>query len=92
MGLPEDDPNRGVYGISVDAEHDVKDPQSLRLYERRKLISPERTPGGTRRYSNEDIERLRRISALLEDGLNLAGIAMVLGLQDENQHLRDQDR
>lgn len=92
MGLPEDDPNRGVYGISVAAELVGMDPQSLRLYERRKLISPERTPGGTRRYSNEDIERLRRISALLEDGLNLAGIAMVLGLQDENQHLRDQDR
>lgn len=92
MGLPEDDPNRGVYGISVAAELVGMDPQSLRLYERRKLISPERTPGGTRRYSSEDIERLRRISALLEDGLNLAGIAMVLGLQDENQHLRDQDR
>jgi DNA-binding transcriptional MerR regulator len=92
VGLPEDDPNRGVYGISVAAELVGMDPQSLRLYERRKLISPERTPGGTRRYSSEDIERLRRISALLEDGLNLAGIAMVLGLQDENQHLRDQDR
>lgn len=92
MGLPEDDPNRGVYGISVAAELVGMDPQSLRLYERRQLISPERTPGGTRRYSSEDIERLRRISALLEDGLNLAGIAMVLGLQDENQHLRDQDR
>jgi DNA-binding transcriptional MerR regulator len=92
VGLPEDDPNRGVYGISVAAELVGMDPQSLRLYERRQLISPERTPGGTRRYSSEDIERLRRISALLEDGLNLAGIAMVLGLQDENQHLRDQDR
>lgn len=92
MGLPEDDPGRGIYGISVAAELVGMDPQSLRLYERKELISPERTPGGTRRYSSDDIDRLRRISALLEDGLNLAGIAMVLGLQDDNQHLRDQQR
>jgi MerR family transcriptional regulator/heat shock protein HspR len=92
VGLPEDDPGRGIYGISVAAELVGMDPQSLRLYERRELISPERTPGGTRRYSSDDIDRLRRISALLEDGLNLAGIAMVLGLQDDNQHLRNQQR
>ena len=91
-GLPEDDPGRGIYGISVAAELVGMDPQSLRLYERTEMISPERTPGGTRRYSSDDIDRLRRISALLEDGLNLAGIAMVLGLQDDNQHLRDQQR
>lgn len=92
VGLPEDDPNRGIYGISVAAELVGMDPQSLRLYERRKLISPDRTPGGTRRYSSEDIDRLRRISELLAEGLNLAGIAMVLGLQDDNQQLRDQGR
>jgi DNA-binding transcriptional MerR regulator len=86
---PEDDPSKGVYGISVAAELTGLDPQSLRLYERRKLISPERTPGGTRRYSSDDIERVRRISALLDDGLNLAGIAMVLGLQDDNERLRE---
>lgn len=89
MGGPEDDPGKGVYGISVAAELVGLDPQSLRLYERRKLINPERTPGGTRRYSSDDIDRLRRISGLLEEGLNLAGIAMVLGLQDDNQRLRD---
>ena len=89
MGDPEDDPSKGVYGISVAAELTGLDPQSLRLYERRKLISPERTPGGTRRYSSDDIERVRRISALLDDGLNLAGIAMVLGLQDDNERLRE---
>jgi MerR family transcriptional regulator/heat shock protein HspR len=92
VGLPEDDPGRGIYGISVAAELVGMDPQSLRLYERKQLINPERTPGGTRRYSSDDIDRLRRIGALLEDGLNLAGIAMVLGLQDDNQHLRDQQR
>jgi DNA-binding transcriptional MerR regulator len=89
VGDPEDDPSKGVYGISVAAELTGLDPQSLRLYERRKLISPERTPGGTRRYSSDDIERVRRISALLDDGLNLAGIAMVLGLQDDNERLRE---
>lgn len=89
MGGPEDDPGKGVYGISVAAELVGLDPQSLRLYERQKLINPERTPGGTRRYSSDDIDRLRRISGLLEEGLNLAGIAMVLGLQDDNQRLRD---
>jgi MerR family transcriptional regulator, heat shock protein HspR len=87
---PEDDTSRAVYGISVAAELVGMDPQSLRLYERRNLISPERTPGGTRRYSTEDIRRLRRISALLEEGLNLAGVAKVLVLQDDNQRLRDQ--
>jgi MerR family transcriptional regulator/heat shock protein HspR len=91
VGPPEDDRSKGIYGISVAAELVGMDPQSLRLYERRHLITPERTPGGTRRYSSDDIERLRRISALLEDGLNLAGIAMVLGLQDDNQRLRDQE-
>jgi MerR family transcriptional regulator/heat shock protein HspR len=89
VGDPEDDPSKGVYGISVAAELTGLDPQSLRLYERRELISPERTPGGTRRYSSDDIDRLRRISALLDDGLNLAGIAMVLGLQDDNERLRE---
>jgi MerR family transcriptional regulator/heat shock protein HspR len=89
VGDPEDDPSKGVYGISVAAELTGLDPQSLRLYERRKLISPERTPGGTRRYSSDDIDRVRRISALLDDGLNLAGIAMVLGLQDDNERLRE---
>ena len=54
--------------------------QNLRLYEARGLLEPERTEGGTRRYSANDLDRLRRISDLLEAGLNLAGIAMVLDL------------
>jgi MerR family transcriptional regulator, heat shock protein HspR len=87
---PEDDASRAVYGISVAAELVGLDPQSLRLYERRNLINPERTSGGTRRYSNDDIHRLRRISELLDEGVNLAGIAKVLVLQDDNQRLRDQ--
>jgi DNA-binding transcriptional MerR regulator len=82
------DPDRGVYGISVAAELVGMDPQSLRLYERRGLLLPERTDGGTRRYSADDLERLRRIGALLAGGLNLAGIALVLDLEAENERLR----
>jgi MerR family transcriptional regulator/heat shock protein HspR len=80
--------NRGVYGITVAAELVGMGVQNLRLYEARGLIEPERTPGGTRRYSGDDLDRLRRIGDLLEAGLNLAGIAMVLQLQTENDQLR----
>ena len=85
---PQNDPARGVFGMSVAAELVGLDPQSLRLYERRGLIQPDRTPGGTRRYSPDDLERLRRIKALLTAGLNLAGIAMVLDLEADNDLLR----
>ncbi len=87
-GTPEHDPSRGLFGIGVAAELVSMDPQSLRLYERRGLIEPQRTEGGTRRYSADDLDRLRRISALLQDGLNLAGIALVLALEAENSRLR----
>src|SRR6476660_10301273 len=79
---------RGVYGISVAAELVGIDPQSLRLYERRGLLAPARTDGGTRRYSSDDIDRLRRITDLLAAGLNLAGIARVLDLDADNAQLR----
>ena len=82
------DPGRGLYGISVAAELVGSAPQNLRLYETRGLISPTRSQGGTRRYSDEDLERLRQIGRLLDDGLNLAGIAAVLALQAVNQDLR----
>jgi DNA-binding transcriptional MerR regulator len=77
-----------VYGISVAAELVGTGIQNLRAYEARGLVEPERTAGGTRRYSANDLERLRRIGELLEAGLNLAGIAMVMDLQDENTQLR----
>jgi DNA-binding transcriptional MerR regulator len=64
--------------------------QNLRAYEARGLLEPERTEGGTRRYSANDLDRLRRIGDLLEAGLNLAGIAMVLDLQDQNNQLREE--
>ncbi|MEE6166891.1 MULTISPECIES: heat shock protein transcriptional repressor HspR [Mycobacteriaceae] len=79
---------RGVYGISVAAELSGIGPQTLRLYERSGLLSPARTAGGTRRYSDDDIEQLRRITELVEQGVNLAGIAQILHLQDKNSQLK----
>jgi DNA-binding transcriptional MerR regulator len=88
MDLPGSDGDRGVYGISVAAELVGTGAQNLRLYEARGLLEPERTEGGTRRYSANDLDRLRRISDLLEAGLNLAGIGMVLDLEAQNTQLR----
>lgn len=79
---------RGVYAISVAAEIVGTGVQNLRVYERRGLVDPARTPGGTRRYSETDLDRLRRIAELLDAGLNLAGIALVLELEAENARLR----
>jgi MerR family transcriptional regulator/heat shock protein HspR len=88
MNLPGPDVERGVYGISVAAELVGMGVQTLRLYEARGLLEPERTEGGTRRYSANDLDQLRRIGDLLADGLNLAGIAMVLDLEKQNAQLR----
>jgi MerR family transcriptional regulator/heat shock protein HspR len=82
------DPKQGVYGISVAAELVGMGVQNLRAYEARGLLEPERTGGGTRRYSADDLERLRRIGDLLDAGLNLAGIGMVLDLETQNSELR----
>lgn len=90
MGLPRPDGGRGVYGISVAAELVGMGVQTLRLYEARGLLEPDRTDGGTRRYSADDLDRLRRIGDLLEVGLNLAGIGMVLNLEAENTQLREE--
>ena len=84
------DPSRGLYGISVAAELVGSAPQNLRLYETRGLINPARSQGGTRRYSDDDLVRLRQIGQLLDDGLNLAGIAAVLALRAANQELQTQ--
>jgi MerR family transcriptional regulator/heat shock protein HspR len=82
------DPGLGVYGISVAADLVGMAPQTLRLYEDRGLLDPARTAGGTRRYSQDDLDRLRRIGELLGTGLNLAGVAAVLGLESDNARLR----
>jgi MerR family transcriptional regulator, heat shock protein HspR len=90
VGVSGPDGERGVYGISVAAELVGMGVQNLRLYEARGLLEPERTDGGTRRYSADDLDRLRRIGDLLEAGLNLAGIGMVLDLEAQNTQLREE--
>lgn len=87
-GLNLPGPDRGVYGISVAAELVGMGVQNLRLYEARGLLEPDRTDGGTRRYSQDDLDRLTRIGQLLDAGLNLAGIGMVLQLEADNAALR----
>jgi DNA-binding transcriptional MerR regulator len=81
------DPTRGLFGISMAAELVGMPQQSLRLYESRGLLRPTRTEGGTRRYSSNDLDRLRRIGELLGAGLNIAGVAMVLDLEERNSSL-----
>ena len=82
-----DEQSRGVFAISVAAEMTSMQIQNLRVYERRGLLDPDRTPGGTRLYSPADIERLQHIGNLLNQGLNLAGIAKVLALEEEVRRL-----
>jgi MerR family transcriptional regulator/heat shock protein HspR len=78
-----------VYVISVAAELAGVHPQTLRVYERKGLLSPQRTSGNTRRYSIDDIERLRRIQELTQrEGVNLAGAKMVLRLQEQLERMR----
>ena len=82
--------HRAVYVISVAAELAGMHPQTLRIYERKGLLEPARTPGGNRRYSEADIERLRRITELAATGMNLAGIRRVMQLEDEVARLHNE--
>lgn len=84
------DKNTAVYIISVAAELAGVHPQTLRIYERKGLIEPFRTPGGTRRYSDDDLERLGTIQELTTDGVNLEGVKRILELQADNTRLRAQ--
>jgi MerR family transcriptional regulator/heat shock protein HspR len=82
-------PERGRYMISVAADLVGMHPQTLRLYETKGLVSPSRTPGGTRLYSEADLERLRLIQRLTTElGLNLAGVEQVLRLEDELRRMQ----
>src|SRR5881227_3329837 len=84
------DPARGVYMISVAAELAGMHPQTLRIYESRGLITPRRSPKNTRLYSQEDVERLRRIQELTTElGMNLAGVEKVFEMEEELDRLRD---
>jgi MerR family transcriptional regulator, heat shock protein HspR len=80
--------DRALYSISVTSELTGVNPQMLRAYEQKGLLSPYRTRGGTRRYSGHDLDRIREISTLLAAGLNLAGIEQVLRLRSEKQRLQ----
>jgi MerR family transcriptional regulator/heat shock protein HspR len=85
----EVDRGRGVYMISVAAELASMHPQTLRIYETRGLITPKRSPKGTRLYSQEDVDRLRRIQELTTElGMNLAGVERVFELELEVERMR----
>ena len=80
--------SRAVYAISVAAELAGVHPQTLRIYERKGLVDPARTPGGSRRYSDDDIALLQRIQELTNEGLNLAGVQRVLAREAAVRRLR----
>lgn len=75
--------HRPVYTTSVAAELTGVHPQTLRTYERKGLLHPARSPGGTRRYSQRDVARVRRITELTGEGVNLAGVERILDLEDQ---------
>ncbi len=79
-----------VYGIAVAAQLTGVPEATLRLFESKGLLTPSRSDGGTRRYSDDDIDRLRRVTRLRDEGVNLAGIGRVLELEDENEGLREE--
>lgn len=80
---------RAVYIISVAAELTGVHPQTLRVYERKGLLAPARTGGMSRRYSDRDLDQIRRVQELTNEGLNLAGVARVLELEDQVERLRN---
>lgn len=82
--------DRAVYVISVAAELAGIHPQTLRIYDRRGLVQPARTGGGSRRYSDADIEKLRQVHELTSEGMNLDGVERVLALEAEVARLREQ--
>jgi MerR family transcriptional regulator/heat shock protein HspR len=84
------DETRAVFMISVAAELADMHPQTLRMYEARGLIAPKRSPKNTRLYSYEDVERLRRIQKMTEEGLNLAGVETVLALEERIERMRSE--
>ncbi|MCK2023920.1 MerR family transcriptional regulator [Microbacterium sp. kSW2-24] len=89
--MPHRDSRTPLYGIAVAAQLVDLPEATLRLFESKGLLTPARSDGGTRRYSDDDIDRLRRAAQLRDDGINIAGIARVLDLQDENADLQDRN-
>jgi MerR family transcriptional regulator, heat shock protein HspR len=87
--MPAQPDQRALYVISVAAELAGVHPQTLRIYERKGLLAPARTSGRSRRYSDRDIELLRRIQELTNDGVSLAGVQRILELEEELATARD---
>ena len=79
-----------MYGIAVAAQLSGVPEASLRLFEAKGLVTPARSDGGTRRYSDDDLARIRRVTGLRVEGINIVGIRRVLDLEDENAGLRDE--
>ena len=82
------DDERAVYVISIAAELAGMHPQTLRIYERKGLLRPARTAGNTRRYSERDIARLREIARLTQEGVGLAGVKLIVELEEQLEELR----
>lgn len=87
--MTERDSATPVYGIAVAAQLAGVPEATLRLFESKGLLTPSRTDGGTRRYSDDDLSRLKRVTDLRDGGVNIAGIALVLDLEDTNRGLQD---
>src|SRR5438093_1691397 len=90
MSSRNEDRDRALYVISVAAELAGVHPQTLRIYERKGLVEPQRTVGRSRRYSDRDIHRLRRIQELTNEGVSLAGVKRVIALEEELEGARNQ--
>jgi MerR family transcriptional regulator, heat shock protein HspR len=86
------DDEQGVFMISVAAQLAEMHPQTLRMYETRGLIAPKRSPKNTRLYSRRDVERLRRIQEMTQQGLNLVGVETVLALEEQVEKLKERVR
>jgi MerR family transcriptional regulator, heat shock protein HspR len=87
LSSPWPEPDRALFSISVAAELAGLHPQTLRVYEREGLLEPARTAGGTRRYSGSEIDRLRQMAALADEGVNIAGMRRVLDLERRMRRL-----
>ncbi|WP_311258442.1 MerR family transcriptional regulator [Microbacterium sp. WCS2018Hpa-9] len=88
--MTDRDPSMPVYGIAVASQLSGVPEASLRLFEAKGLVTPARSDGGTRRYSDDDLARIRRVTGLRVEGINIVGIRRVLDLEDENAGLRDE--
>ena len=91
MAQPRKADDQAIYIISVAAELAGVHPQTLRVYERKGLVHPQRTQGNTRRYSVRDIERLRKIQDLTQEGVNLAGVIRIMQLENEVEKLHERE-